>query len=87
MRVGWMRDFEFKQVEPRHTRTHMTAHTQLSFFRSVNLTPDAQIRTGQSTEVTVDGKRDSGVVDWTRTKHTSFSQKMVERLRELSADL
>ena len=82
-----MRDFEFKQMEPRHTRTHMTAHTQLSFFRSVTLTPDAQVRTGQSTEVTVDGTKDSGVVDWTRTKRTSLSQKMAERLRKLSADL
>ena len=71
----------------------MTAPTHLSFFRSVSwycsvfhsLTPDAQIRTGQSTEVTVDGTRDSGVVDWTRTTHTSLSQKMVERVEELSA--
>ena len=51
-----------------------------------SLTPDAQIRTGQSTEVTVDGTRDSGVVDWTRTMHTSSSLKTVERLHELSAD-
>ena len=68
----------------------MTTHTHLNFFRSVNwygsvfhsLTPDAQIRTGQSTEVTVDGTRDSGVVDWTRKTHTSVSQKMVERLQK-----
>ena len=45
---------------------HTTTHTHLSFFRSVNwycsgfhsLTPDAQISTGQSTDVTVDGTRD-----------------------------
>ena len=47
---------------------------------------DAQIRTGQSTEVTVDGTRDSGVVDWTKTMHTSSSLKTVERFHELSAD-
>ena len=42
---------------------------------------------GQSTEVTVDGTRDSGVADWTKTMHTSLSQKMVVRLQELSAGL
>ena len=76
-------------MEPRHARTHMTAHTRLRFFRPVNwycsvfhsLTPDAQSRTGQSSEVTVDGTRDPRVVDWTRTTHTSLSQKMVEIAR------
>ena len=56
-------------MEPRHVKTHMTAHLLLSFFRSVtwycsvfhSLTPDAQIRTGQSTEVTADGTKASGV--------------------------
>ena len=60
-------------MEPRHTKTRTTARTLLSFFRSVNwcyslfhfLTPDARIRTGQHTEVTVDG-----------TMHTSLSRKM-----------
>ena len=73
----------------------MAAHTHLRFFRSVNwycsvihsITPDAQIRTGQSTEVTVDGTRLSGVVHWTRPTHTSLSKKMVERLQELSRRL
>ena len=53
----------------------------LVLFRSHSITPDTQIRTGQSTEVTVDGIRVSGVVDWTRSTHTS-----VERLQEESAD-
>ena len=43
-------------------------------------------QTGQSIEVTVDGTRDSGMVDWTKTMHTSSSLKTVERLHELSAD-
>ena len=81
-------------MEPRHIKMHTTAHTHLSVFHLVNwycsafhsLTPDAQIRTEQSTEVTVDGTRDSGVVDWTKTMHTSSSLKTVERLHELSAD-
>ena len=66
---------------------HTTAHTHLSFFHLVNwycsvfytLTPDAQIRTRQSTEVTVDGTRDSGVVDWTRTTHTTENGREIAR--------
>ena len=40
-----------------------------------SLTPDAQSSTGQATEVTVDGTRDSGVVDQTKILHTSSSLK------------
>ena len=61
-------------MEPRYIKMHTTAHSELSFFHLVNwncsafhsLTPDAQIRTRQSTEVTVDGTRESGVVDQTK---------------------
>ena len=89
-----MHDFERKQMEPRHIKMHTTAHTHLSFLQLVNwycsmfhsLTPDAQIRTGQSTEVTVDLTGDSAVVDRTKTMHTSSSLKTVERLHELSTD-
>ena len=82
-------------MEPRLIKTHMTAHIPLSFFRLVNwwycsgfhcLTPDAQIRTEQFTEVTVVGTQVSGVDDWTKMMHTKLSLKMVERLHELSAD-
>ena len=54
---------------------------ELVLFRIPLLTLDAQIKTEQSTEVRVDGTRDSGVVDWTETMHTSSSLKMVERLQ------
>ena len=37
-RVGWTRDVEWKQVEPRHIKTRTTARTLQSFSRLVNWT-------------------------------------------------
>ena len=77
-------------MEPHHIKMRSTAHTRLNFFHLVSSPYSTHtrrtIRTRRYTEVTVDGTRDSDVVDWTKTMHTSSSLRTVERLHELSVD-
>ena len=80
--AGWL-DARFR-VKTNGATPYQDAYdsTHLSFFHLVNWCCSVF---HSLTPVTMDGTRDSGVVDWTKTMHTSSSLGTVERLHELSA--